>query len=286
MQQTVDNEEQVKQVRKKPKQQERSTGEDRRMRLRAWMASQDAEEVVPALSDVQVVLLGTKRTVTIGMVARACAAFEVGELTFVQPRANVLQQSAIRASRGALQHTYGNGLRWRECETLEEAVGGKQPLAVDPLPFPSEEEEEAEAETSEEERDVLADMKKLFGAGELSGMFAEMRREAETSGSRLCLVFGREDTGFLPGELQALDADGVCSIPMSSRWDDGDDDDHNGDDDDADDGGDDDDGDDDDHNGGGGDDDDELKGTESLSLAQAVPVVLSRLYEDHCKDHR
>jgi len=243
MQQTVDNEEQVKQVRKKPKQQERSTGEDRRMRLRAWMASQDAEEVVPALSDVQVVLLGTKRTVTIGMVARACAAFEVGELTFVQPRANVLQQSAIRASRGALQHTYGNGLRWRECETLEEAVGEGNCVIV--MTRIAEEEEEAEAETSEEERDVLADMKKLFGAGELSGMFAEMRREAETSGSRLCLVFGREDTGFLPGELQALDADGVCSIPMSSRW-----------------------------------------GTESLSLAQAVPVVLSRLYEDHCKDHR
>ena len=48
MQQTVDNEDQVKQARKKPKQQERSTGEDRRMRLRAWMASQDADAVLLA----------------------------------------------------------------------------------------------------------------------------------------------------------------------------------------------------------------------------------------------
>lgn len=77
---------------------------------------------LPALSHVTVVLLGTKRPVTIGMVARACASFEIGKLVLVCPRvggAGVLQKSAMRSSKGALQHSMAGGLVWMECASVE-----------------------------------------------------------------------------------------------------------------------------------------------------------------------
>jgi len=74
-----------------------------------------------ALMDVRVILVGTKRPVTIGMVARACACFEVGELAFVAPRTKggaLHLKSALRASKGALQHSLSSGLELSSPRTL------------------------------------------------------------------------------------------------------------------------------------------------------------------------
>jgi tRNA G18 (ribose-2'-O)-methylase SpoU len=61
--------------------------------------------------------------VTLGMVARACASFEVGSLVFVAPRTNPLLRSALRASKGALQHSISSDkLSWRVCDSLDEAL--------------------------------------------------------------------------------------------------------------------------------------------------------------------
>jgi len=105
------------------------------------------------------------------------------------------------------------------------------------------------------------------GLGELSQLLQSIRREAQrehiepatreedtgrSGGSRandvgngraekrrMAIVFGREDAGFLAGELHPRAVSHVCAIPMSSAW-----------------------------------------GVESLSLSQAAPCALSRLYED------
>jgi len=66
------------------------------------------------------------------------------------------------------------------------------------------------------------------------------RQQRET----MCLVFGREDTGFSTEELLKEEVRKICAIPMSSRF-----------------------------------------GTESLSLSQAVPIVLARLFE-HSLHHQ
>ena len=67
---------------------ERSSSQDRRLRRRVMesrlFCSTDGPP--PALGFVRVVLVSPKRAISIGMVARACASFEVGSLMLVNPR--------------------------------------------------------------------------------------------------------------------------------------------------------------------------------------------------------
>jgi hypothetical protein len=66
--------------------QERSTLHDRRLQLRTFRRDDPPESTPRLLQNISVVLLSTKRPVTIGMVARACACFEVKlhpELEFI-----------------------------------------------------------------------------------------------------------------------------------------------------------------------------------------------------------
>mmetsp|Transcript_36870 Transcript_36870/g.57659 ORF Transcript_36870/g.57659 Transcript_36870/m.57659 type:complete len:353 (-) Transcript_36870:395-1453(-) len=234
---------------KKPEQQKPSTAVDRRIRVRSFTKRlpepEDSERQV--LQDVAVILVGTKMPVTVGMVARACASFEVGNIIFVAPRAkdgNILARSAIRASKGALQHSNGQGLNWKVCDSLEDAMGDdvgtvvamtrlseddRQTLfsAHPPLVYSSQ----------LELRGVPPKRREYQGLKELSA--EHMKHRQEQPEAKFVLVFGREDVGFLAGELAHPKLEAVCAIPMSSR-----------------------------------------QGTESLSLSQAVPCVLSRLYED------
>ncbi len=222
---------------------QRSTTVDRRLHVRKVKDRTAAEACVgaPALGDVRVVLIGTKMPVTLGMVARAAASFEVGSLVFVAPRCNPLQPAAMRASKGALQHSFSEDrLSWVVADTLEEGLRGC---------------EYACGMTRLDAVEGLS-QKKLHGVRELCGLLAGLRRRGNVTsvlgpgargaaqehpgkGGTLALVFGREDTGFEEQELQADCVDHLCEILMSDRW-----------------------------------------GTESLSLSQAVPIVLARLFED------
>jgi tRNA C32,U32 (ribose-2'-O)-methylase TrmJ len=224
---------------------QRTTAIDRRLHVRKVASKTAAPAPVsaraPALGDVRVVLIGTKMPVTLGMVARAAASFEVGSLVFVAPRCNPLQPTAMRASKGALQHSFSEDrLSWVVADTLEEALRGCKYVC---------------GMTRLDAVEGLS-QKKLHGMRELCGLLEDLRRlgdgtsergqgareaaqENPQKGGTLALVFGREDTGFEEQELQADCFDHWCEILMSDQW-----------------------------------------GTESLSLSQAVPIVLARLFED------
>lgn len=132
----------------KARQQKPSTKVDRRVSLRAVagrLGPGEGESVgstsgwAPRLADVRVAIVGTKRSTTVGMVARACAAFEVAELILVAPRCDGLAKSALRASKGALQHSRGAGLRALELPSIATAVADAEVLSslkffhLDPL---------------------------------------------------------------------------------------------------------------------------------------------------------
>ena len=250
----------------KGKQQAASTTVDRRLRKRAVDAeAQDAAAAATAmpesralLGDVRVVLIGTKMPVTIGMVARACGSFEVGSLVLVAPRTNPLQRSALRASKGALQHSLSAGkLRWIVADSLEEALeGSSHAVAMTRLDTPEDlgsespptaGQDDAAAGTlggPDEAREgaiwARLQRKQMEGLRGLSRFLSSVRQQAhEERRGTLTLIFGREDAGFEQAELDRDEVVGICSIPMSCRF-----------------------------------------GTESLSLSQAVPIVLARLYED------
>ena len=210
------------------------------------------------LGDVRVVLIGTKMPVTIGMVARACGSFEVGSLVLVAPRTNPLQRSALRASKGALQHSLSAGkLRWIVADSLEEALeGSSHAVAMTRLDIP--EDLSSESPPTAGQDDAAAgtlggpdearegaiwarlQRKQMEGLRGLSRFLSTVRQQAhEERRGTLTLIFGREDAGFEQAELDRGEVVGICSIPMSCRF-----------------------------------------GTESLSLSQAVPIVLARLYED------
>ncbi len=57
------------------------------------------------------------------MVARAAASFEAGNLVIVNKRfedkGGDMRKSALRASKGALQHSMAGGLRLGEADTIE-----------------------------------------------------------------------------------------------------------------------------------------------------------------------
>eukprot|EP00802_Teleaulax_amphioxeia_P018754 Tamp_18960.p1 GENE.Tamp_18960~~Tamp_18960.p1 ORF type:complete len:370 (+),score=52.06 Tamp_18960:3-1112(+) len=247
-----------------------STSVDRRLHKRAVAhAMSPAAAVSPAeavLADVRVILIGTKMPVTAGMVARACASFEVGELVFVAPRTNPLLRSALRASKGALQHSRAaDKLAWRVCDSLDQALEDTgHVVAMTRLQgtsayinaVSSSELEDAQGEADAEGEGgaggaggVSATLlqKQMQGLKELAQTLRTLRSRRQLSpgdtrrvgGDTLALVFGREDTGFTNEELEREDVQGLAAIPMSSRF-----------------------------------------GTESLSLSQAVPIVLARLFED------
>ena len=253
----------------KGKQQAASTTVDRRLRKRAVDAeAQDAAAAATAmpepsalLGDVRVVLIGTKMPVTIGMVARACGSFEVGSLVLVAPRTNPLQRSALRASKGALQHSLSAGkLRWIVADSLEEALEGSdhavamtrmdipEDLGRESPPTAGQDDAAAGAlasvggpdEAGEGAMRARLQRKQMEGLKDLSRFLSTVRQQArEERRGTLTLIFGREDAGFEQAELDREEVVGICSIPMSCRF-----------------------------------------GTESLSLSQAVPIVLARLYED------
>eukprot|EP00960_Hanusia_phi_P055590 763008-Hanusia_phi.AAC.3 len=133
MQQTLRDGDSAREVRKKPSQQKRSSNEDRRMRLRAWEASQGSGQVQPSMLDAENVLmsfccvmpnatdhtcplrLGNFRSCNREPVSFNSLLFELREGRY-STRTGEESNAVVSSS---------NGLSWSECETVEEAVGGE-----------------------------------------------------------------------------------------------------------------------------------------------------------------
>ncbi len=197
------------------------------------------------LGDVRVVLIGTKMPVTLGMVARACASFEVGSLIFVAPRTNPLLRSALRASKGALQHSISSDkLTWRVCDSLDEALAQSTHVVAltrleeeeDSLSYAGDrlcsrtegggeggEEGEEEAVKGARRMSDTVLQKQRQGLKDLSQTLRSLRQQTavhggggreggahtKEGGGCLALVFGREDTGFNNEELERGDVKGI-----------------------------------------------------------------------------
>ena len=211
------------------------------------------------LASLRVVLLSTKRPVTIGMVARACACFEVrplpestcsiacaisyaisgdalplpqnqvGDLVFVNPRTadgDILRRSAVRVSKGALQHSLAaGGLRWRACAGLGDAVAGAAWVVaitrLDDAPAPGAPApgEAARRPSPLPPPPAPPELEVLRTVGALADRVRAVAAAAGAEGGgAVALVFGREDAGFLPAELRAAQASPPARFARAIAW--------------------------------------------------------------------
>ncbi len=150
----------------------------------------------------------------------------MGELTFVNPRTvdgEVLRQTAVRVSKGALQHSLADGgLRWRACDSIHDAVAGAAwVVAITRLDDPDPADPAAAATTTAPGAlwrpppaaapPLVAAAAAPAGLEVLQTVGALAERVSAVAGSggdggTVALVFGREDAGFLPCELAAAQA--------------------------------------------------------------------------------
>eukprot|EP00873_Tetraselmis_striata_P019977 jgi/Tetstr1/440241/TSEL_028592.t1 len=149
------------------------------------------------LADIVIVLVRTKRPVTVGTVARACSSFECEDIRMVAPDCDPLQKSSRNASCGAQYLLH----RLRYFPGVTEAVADCD-LSV------------AFSRWSQDESRTLRSISELLVAVE-----EQRRLEAGAEGSatsagrpRIALVYGREDTGLAEEDILACDK--VCSIPI------------------------------------------------------------------------
>ena len=166
------------------------------------------------LADISVVLVSPKRPVSIGTAARALSCFECQDLRLVQPRCDHLARGSRNSSKGA-QYLLFRSRQFNSLEAaLEDAavsVAFTRWVAGRPGAFQS-----------------IVD---LLAAPWLAAALAQQQLPSTAAGlepagvhqtadaqllqpgrGRLVLVFGREERGFDPGELDHCDF--TCSIPI------------------------------------------------------------------------
>ena len=83
-----------------------------RITKRAWTEHVNRLSDPPALlSDVTVILVGTKKAGNIGAIARACGSFECEDLRVVAPRADPYTRASMSAAKGAQHIVHGKAIQ-------------------------------------------------------------------------------------------------------------------------------------------------------------------------------
>eukprot|EP00887_Chlorella_sp_A99_P002111 scaffold21.g2111.t1 len=209
-----------------------------RQKHRFWEPQLDPPAL---LSQVSVVLVSPKRPVSVGTVARALSCFECEDLRIAGPRCDHLARASRNASKGAqyilwrsqqhdgLESALADAMvsvaftRWvagrpNSLRSLGELLATPQfaaALGACPAGMPAA--TAAVAKTGSGAAETAAD---LFVAAAASASAAAAGPLATSSVAQpplsgtghLALVFGREERGFDPAELDACDF--TCSIPI------------------------------------------------------------------------
>jgi len=173
-----------------------------RQKQRIW--DPNVLEPPALLADIAIVLVRTKRPVTVGTVVRACSSFECEDIRMVRPDCDPLQKSSRNASCGAqyLLHrlTYHDdtAAAVADCDVSIAFTRWAQD----------------DTRTLRSISDLIACMEQQSqstahrGAGREEDLPAAAARRRP----RIALVYGREDTGLTEEDVLACDK--VCSIPI------------------------------------------------------------------------
>lgn len=161
-----------------------------RGKQRVWKPQLDPP---PLLSDVTVVIVSPRKPNTPGAVARSLSSFECTDLRLVAPRCNHVARSSRSSSKGA------QWLLWRATlyDSLYEALVDTVPIAFDRWRV-------------SQKPCAYEGLPDLLEGRELTEWFNSPL--ISTSKSKLALVFGREEAGLTPEEIDLCRA--TCSIRM------------------------------------------------------------------------